>query len=127
MPKLPTNPNITNKSVVTISARGKVLGRLASEIATILRGKDSVQFLPHQLSGRKVLVTHAKDMVITGRKLDQKKYYRHSGYIGNLKEMTLRQKMAKPGDVIYHAVRGMLPDNRLRQHWLNQLEIRNED
>lgn len=127
MRKAPVNLAIVDRTPVTVSARGKVLGRLATEIATILRGKDSVLFLAHQLSGRKVIVTHAKDFVVTGRKMEQKMYYRHSGYIGNLKTQTLKEKMSKPADVIRHAVRGMLPDNRLRQHWLKNLEIREEE
>lgn len=127
MRKAPTNPAITDRTPVVLSARGKVLGRLATEIATILRGKDSVGFLAHQLSGRKVIVTNAKEFIVTGRKMDQKMYYSHSGYIGNLRSQTLKEKMDKPGDVIRHAVRGMLPDNRLRQHWLKNLEIREEE
>lgn len=110
----------------TVSASGKVLGRLATQIADILRGKDSVNYLPYVLSGRKVVVTNAKDIVVTGRKLDQKKYFRHSGYIGSLRAETLREKMSRPADVIRHAVRGMLPNNRLRKHWLNNLEIRED-
>lgn len=125
MSKKPTNTLIVDKSPVTISARGKILGRLSTEIAVALRGKDNVHFQEHLLSGRKVIVTHAKDIVVTGRKLDQKMYYTHSGYIGNLKTMSLRDKMkTKPTDVIRLAVSGMLPKNRLRQHWLAALEIR---
>ncbi len=125
MSKKPTNTKIEDKSPVTISARGKILGRLATEIAVTLRGKDNVNFQEHLLSGRKVIVTHAKDIVVTGRKLDQKMYYTHSGYIGNLKTMSLRDKLkTKPTDVVRHAVSGMLPKNRLRQHWMAALEIR---
>lgn len=127
MRKAPFNPAITDKTAVTISAKGKILGRLATEVATILRGKDNVQYLAYQLSGRKVIVTDAKDIVVTGRKLDQKMYYRHSGYLGNLRTETLREKMKhRPDDVIRHAVRGMLPDNRLRKYWMANLEIREE-
>lgn len=123
----PINKAVTDKTAVVISAKGKILGRLATEVANILRGKDSVHFESHLLSGRPVVVTHAKDIVVTGNKLDQKMYYQHSGYIGNLKSQTLRQKMDRPADVIKHAVRGMLPDNRLRKHWLANLEIRDEE
>lgn len=124
----PLNKKVTDRTPIIISARGKVLGRLATEIATILRGKDSVQFEAHLLSGRPVVVTNAKDVVTTGNKLDQKMYYRHSGYLGGLTEQTLREVMRKdPSLVIRHAVRGMLPDNRLRKHWLAALEIRNEE
>lgn len=127
MSRIPNNPTNIGREVVTISARGKVLGRLATEVATLLRGKNSVHYLPHQLSGRPIVVTHAKDIVVTGRKLDQKMYYSHSGYIGNLKTKTLKEKMAKPSEVVRHAVRGMLPANRLRRHWLKNLEIREEE
>lgn len=121
----PVNTKVTDKSPVVISARGKILGRLATEIATILRGKDQVTFEDHLLSGRPVVVTHAKDIVTTGNKLDQKMYYRHSGYIGGLKSRTLREMIkTKPDEVIRQAVKGMLPKNRLQQHWLAALEIR---
>jgi large subunit ribosomal protein L13 len=128
MSKKPTNTRIEDKAPVTISARGKILGRLATEVADTLRGKDSVHFEEHLLSGRPVVITHAKDVVVTGRKLDQKMYYRHTGYIGNLKTVSLRDQMKnKPTEVIRHAVAGMLPKNRLRQHWLAALEIREEE
>lgn len=124
-------PTLLNKRVVSaepvvISARGKTLGRLATEIAVILRGKDSVHFTDHLLSGRRVVVTDAQDIVVTGNKMAQKTYYRHSGYIGGLKEVVLKDAMKQsPEFVIRHAVRGMLPANRLRRHWLAALEIRN--
>lgn len=128
MSQLPVNKKITNKTPVTISARGKVLGRLATEIATILRGKDSVHFEEYLLSGRPVIVTHAKDVLTTGNKIDQKMYHRHSGYIGGLTSLTMRELKRKDStEVIRHAVRGMLPSNRLRKHWMAQLEIREEE
>jgi len=124
----PINSKIVDSSPITISARGKVLGRLATEVATSLRGKNSVHFTDHLLSGRPVVVTHARDIVVTGNKMNAKMYYRHSGYIGNLKEETLRALMRRdPSQAIHHAVRGMLPKNRLRKHWLSALEIRNEE
>ncbi len=105
-----------------------MLGRLAVEVATILRGKDSVHFKNYLLSGRPVIVTHAKDIVVTGRKMDQKSYSHHTGWLGNLKTETLRHKMeTNPAEVIRHAVTGMLPKNRLRKHWMVALEIRNEE
>lgn len=125
MPQLPLNTKIKEKSPVVISARGKILGRLATEVATILRGKDSVHFEDYLLSGRPVTITHAKDIITTGNKLDQKMYYHHSGYIGGLKTQTLRElKQRKPEEAIRHAVRGMLPSNRLRKYWMAQLKIR---
>ncbi len=124
----PINSKIVDSSPITISARGKVLGRLATEVATSLRGKNSVHFTDHLLSGRPVVVTHARDIVVTGNKMNAKMYYRHSGYIGNLKEETLRALMRRdPSQAIHHAVRGMLPKNRLRKHSLSALEIRNEE
>ncbi len=124
----PKNPNITETTPITLSARGKILGRFATEVATILRGKDSVHFEAHQVSGRPVMVTHAKDIVTTGGKLDKKIYYRHSGYIGGLKQETLRELMnRRPEEVIRHAVKGMLPKNRLQKHWLAMLDIRAEE
>lgn len=124
-------PTLLNKHTVSaepvvISARGKTLGRLATEVAVILRGKDSVHFTDHLLSGRRVIVTNAEDIVVTGNKMTQKTYYRHSGYIGGLKEVVLKDAMKQsPEFVIRHAVRGMLPENRLRRHWLAALEVRN--
>jgi large subunit ribosomal protein L13 len=128
MNKKPVNTHITERTPVVISARGKILGRLATEVATILRGKDSVHFESHLLSGRPVVVTHAKDIVVTGNKMDKKMYYRHSGYLGSLKEETLRNLLnRRPDEVIRQAVRGMLPSNRLRKHWLASLDIREEE
>ncbi len=128
MSKQPLNTKIVEKKPVVISARGKILGRLATEVATILRGKDSVHFQPHLLSGRPVVVTHAQDIVVTGSKLDQKIYHHHTGYIGNLRSESLRSMLKrKPETVIRHAVAGMLPKNRLRKHWLAALDIREEE
>ncbi len=129
MSKKPLNPlNPSTPEPVVISARGKILGRLATEVATILRGKDKVHFEKHLLSGQPVVVTHAKEVVTTGRKLDQKMYYHHTGYIGNLKQESLRDRLkTKPNEVIRHAVKGMLPKNRLQKHWLAALEIREEE
>jgi large subunit ribosomal protein L13 len=122
------NNQVTDMTPVVLSARGQVLGRIATQAADILRGKDSVYFTKHLLSGRPVVITHAKEVVVTGNKMDNKIYYSHTGYIGNLKHETLRNRMErKPSDVLRHAISGMLPDNRLRKHWLAQLEIRDED
>jgi large subunit ribosomal protein L13 len=122
------NSQITDTTPVVLSARGQVLGRISTQAADILRGKDSVHFAKHLLSGRPVVITHAKEVIVTGNKMDNKIYYSHSGYIGNMKQESLRQRMErKPSEVLRHAISGMLPDNRLRKHWLAQLEIRDED
>ncbi|HPL55921.1 MAG TPA: 50S ribosomal protein L13 [bacterium] len=108
-----------------IDASGKVLGRLAVEIAKLLRGKDRVDFTLNTDKGDQVVVFNCDKVKITGRKIETKKYYRHSGYIGNLKEKSYTQT---PSDkVLYSAVKGMLPDNRLRQRWLKRLKLYNNE
>lgn len=116
---------IKNSEPVVISAEGKMLGRLATEVATILRGKDSIHFQPHRLSGRPVIVTHAKSIKVSGNKANQKVYYRHTGYIGNLKSVALKQVLEEtPSRAIEAAVYGMLPANRLRRYWMLALSVR---
>ena len=107
-----------------VDAQGKVLGRLAREIAHRLRGKHKAEYAPHLDTGDCIIVVNAAKVLTTGRKLDQKKYYRHSGWIGGLKETSLRDMLAKkPEDVIRKAVRGMLPKNRLGRAMLKKLKI----
>lgn len=119
------NPLVSDRRAVVVSAKGKILGRLASQVATILQGKDRPTFRPNLLSGRPVVVTQVKELVITGQKRSKKVYYRHSGYLGHLKETTLGQLMRRsPDKVLRLAVAGMLPKNRLRRRWLAALEIR---
>lgn len=114
--------------VQTLDARGQVLGRLASRVATILRGKHSLTFAPHRIEGQRVNVINAKHIHLTGNKLNQKKYYHHTGYLGNLKEMTLVNLMAHdPSEVIRRAVYGMLPANRLRSELMKRLTIYKEE
>ncbi len=97
-----------------VDAEGKTLGRLASEVARILRGKHKPTFTPHLDTGDYVIVVNAAKIKVTGKKLDQKIYYHHTGWVGGLKETTLRQMMAKkPEKVIEMAVRGMLPKGPL--------------
>ena len=109
---------------VKIDASNQILGRLATKVAVILRGKDKVSFLPHLLGGEPVLIFNAEKIKVTGNKTKQKAYYRHSGFIGHLKKLTFEQVFAKsPEKVIRHAVAGMLPKNRLRQQWLKNLAI----
>ncbi|OGD57370.1 50S ribosomal protein L13 [Candidatus Berkelbacteria bacterium RBG_13_40_8] len=107
-------------------ASGKVLGRIASEIAIVLRGKDKPNFRPNLLVGDKVLVKNASKMIITGNKLEKKIYYHHTGYLGHLKETKMKDLMAKnPAEVLKKAVFGMLPKNKLRDIWMKNLEIEN--
>lgn len=107
-----------------VDAQGKTLGRLASEIAAILRGKHKPSFSPHVDCGDYVVVINAEKVWVTGLKLDQKVYYRHSGYPGGLKETTLRDQLARfPDRVIESAVKGMLPKNRLGRQVYKKLKV----
>ena len=107
-----------------INAEGKTLGPLASEIAKILKGKHKPIYSPHLDCGDYVIVINAEKIRVTGRKLDQKIYYRHSGYPGGLKSITLREQLARhPERVIKAAVKGMLPKNRLGRKMLKKLKV----
>jgi len=107
-----------------VDATGKTLGRLASQIAHVLRGKHKPVFTPHIDTGDYVVVVNAEKVRVTGRKMDQKKYYRHSGYVGGLRTITLRDQLAKhPTRVIELAVRGMLPHNRLGRQVIKKLKV----
>ena len=107
-----------------VDADGAVLGRLATQIAARLRGKYNVLFTPHVDTGDSIIVINAEKVKLTGRKWKQKTYYRHSGYIGGLKEISaenLREK--RPEDIIRFAVRGMLPKNRLGRKLYKKLKV----
>src|SRR3989338_9539817 len=107
-----------------IDAAGKVLGRLAVEIARLLRGKDKPDFVPYKNMGDFVVVKNADKMKFTGEKLENKKFYRHSGYPGGLKEVTLGKLLEeKPTEVLRRAVYGMLPLNRLRDKQIQLLKF----
>jgi large subunit ribosomal protein L13 len=107
-----------------VDAQGQTLGRLASRVATILRGKHKPIYTPHVDCGDYVIVVNAEKVHVTGQKMTQKKYYRHSGYPGGLKEVTLRDQLQKfPERVIESAVRGMLPKNRLGRRMFKKLKI----
>jgi large subunit ribosomal protein L13 len=130
--KQPKNQEqLPNKEVVKVvvhelDATGLILGRLSTQIATILRGKDKPGFRPYLVCGDKVKVINAAKIVLTGRKLDTKKYYHHTGYIGNLKTVAAKDLMAtNPAEIIERAVYGMLPDNKLRKIMMKNLEITN--
>ncbi|KAL4335526.1 hypothetical protein GQ457_07G022190 [Hibiscus cannabinus] len=105
-------------------ARGQVLGRLASQISTVIQGKDKPTYAPNRDDGDMCVVINAKDVCVTGRKLTDKVYYWHTGYIGHLKERTLKDQMAKdPTEVIRKAVLRMLPRNKLRDDRDRKLRI----
>jgi large subunit ribosomal protein L13 len=107
-----------------VDAEGKTLGRLATQIADTLRGKRKPQYTPHVDTGDFVIVVNAEKIAVTGNKLDQKMYYRHSGYPGGLKSRTLREQLdRRPTEVIRIAVRGMLPKNRLARQQLTKLKV----
>ena len=107
-----------------VDAAGQTLGRLAARVAYFLRGKHKPVYSPAVDAGDFVIVVNAEKIHVTGRKLDQKKYYRHSGYPGGLKEIALRDQLAKhPTRVIEHAVRGMLPKNRLGRRMFKHLKV----
>jgi large subunit ribosomal protein L13 len=107
-----------------IDAEDKVLGRLASEIAVILRGKHKPIFTPHMDAGDYVVVVNADKVILTGNKLEKKIYYHHSGYVGGLKETTVKEMLLRrPENLIKLAVKGMLPKNSLGRRQLTKLKI----
>lgn len=107
-----------------IDASGQTLGRLATEVATILRGKHKPTYTPHVDTGDYVIIINAEKIVLTGKKLDQKMYRRHSGYPGGLKEMTYRNLLNKrPERAIETAIKGMLPHNRLGRKMFTKLKV----
>lgn len=117
-------PNEIERKWYVVDANGKVLGRLASEVASILRGKNKPIYTPHVDTGDHVIILNADKVVLTGKKLDQKMYRKHSLYPGGLKETTYRKLMAtKPELAVYDAVKGMLPHNSLGRQMLKKLRV----
>ena len=109
---------------VLVDAKDQTLGRLSTRVATLLRGKHKPDWTPHVDNGEYVVVINAERIVLTGRKLSDKKYYRHSGYPGHLKEVSAgRMLETHPERVIEHAVRGMLPKNKLGRSLLQKLKV----
>jgi large subunit ribosomal protein L13 len=107
-----------------VDAEGQTLGRLATRIADTLRGKRKPQYTPHVDTGDFVVVVNAEKIAVTGKKLDDKIYYRHSGYPGGLRERSLREELDRvPTEVIRRAVKGMLPRNRLGRRQLTKLKV----
>ena len=118
-----SSANIERKWYV-VDAEGKTLGRLASEVAKVLRGKNKPTFTPSVDTGDYVVVINAAKVAVTGKKLDQKIYYKHSDYVGGMKETTLREMLAKkPERVIELAVKGMLPKGALGMQMIKKLHV----
>lgn len=117
-------PETVERSWFVVDAEDKVLGRLATEIATILRGKHKPTYTPHVDCGDHVIVVNAEKIRVTGKKAEQKLYRRHSMYPGGLKEIPYRRMMEKkPEFILYEAVRGMLPHNSLGRKMLKKLRV----
>ena len=118
------NPAKIERKWYVVDATGMTLGRLASEVAKILRGKNKPVFTPHEDTGDYVIITNAEHIKVTGKKLDQKIYYHHSDYVGGMKETTLREMMAKkPEKVVELAVKGMLPKGPLGKSMITKLHV----
>ena len=117
-------PGEVTREWYLVDAEGKTLGRLATQIADTLRGKRKPQYTPHVDTGDFVVVVNAEKIQVTGNKLDQKRYYRHSGYPGGLRSRTLREQLERrPTEVLRLAVKGMLPKNRLARQQITKLKI----
>jgi len=118
------SPATIDRKWYVVDATDMTLGRLASEVAKVLRGKNKAIFTPHVDTGDYVIVINAEKIKVTGKKLDQKIYYRHSDYVGGMKETTLREKLAKkPEEVIELAVKGMLPKGPLGRQMYTKLHV----
>ena len=118
------SPATIERKWYVVDAEGCTLGRLASEVASVLRGKNKPVFTPHVDTGDYVIVINAEKIKVTGKKLDQKIYYSHSDYVGGMKETTLREMMnKKPEKVIELAVKGMLPKGPLGRQMIKKLHV----
>ncbi|MDO5424965.1 MAG: 50S ribosomal protein L13 [Eubacteriales bacterium] len=118
------NPAKIEKKWYVVDATGYTLGRLASEVAKILRGKNKPEFTPHVDTGDYVIIVNAEKIKVTGKKLDQKIYYHHSDYVGGMKETTLREMLSKkPDRVVEMAVKGMLPKGPLGRQMMTKLHV----
>jgi large subunit ribosomal protein L13 len=117
-------PASRERNWLVVDATGQTLGRLATQIADTLRGKRKPVYTPHCDTGDFVIVVNAEKISVTGRKREQKRYYRHSGYPGGLRSRTLAEMLERrPEEVIRHAVKGMLPRNRLGRAQLRKLKV----
>ena len=118
------SPATIERKWYVVDATGYTLGRLASEVAKILRGKNKPTFTPHIDTGDYVIITNAENIKVTGKKLDQKIYYHHSDYVGGMKETTLKEMLnKKPERVIELAVKGMLPKGPLGRQMITKLHV----
>ena len=118
------SPATIDRKWYVVDAEGKTLGRLASEVAKVLRGKNKAIFTPHIDTGDYVIIVNADKVKVTGKKLDQKIYYHHSDYVGGMKETTLREMLAKkPEKVVELAVKGMLPKGPLGREMFTKLHV----
>ncbi len=117
-------PHEVERKWFVVDAEGQTLGRLATQVATVLRGKHKPTYTPHVDCGDFVVIVNAEKIVLTGKKLDQKMYRWHTGYVGHLRERTARQMLqSKPEEVIRLAVKGMLPKNSLGKKMLTKLKV----
>ncbi len=117
-------PATAERNWYVVDASGRTLGRLATQVADALRGKRKPEYTPHVDTGDFVVVVNAEKIAVTGKKLDDKLYYRHSGYPGGLKSRTLREQLERrPTEVLRGAVKGMLPRNRLARAQMTKLKI----
>ena len=117
-------PNLVERKWYVVDASGQTLGRLSSEVAKILRGKHKPIYTPHVDTGDYVIIINAEKIATTGKKLDQKTYFRHSGYIGGVKITTLKEMLnKKPEQVLYHSIKGMMPKNVLGRQMLKKLNV----
>ena len=118
------NPDKIDRKWYVVDAKGATLGRLASEVASVLRGKKKPEFTPHADCGDYVIVINAAEVKVTGKKLDQKIYYNHSEYVGGMRETTLRELLAKkPERVVELAIKGMLPKGPLGRDMYRKLHV----
>ena len=118
------SPDTIDRKWYVVDAEGMTLGRLASEIAKVLRGRHKPIFTPHMDTGDYVIVVNAEKIKVSGKKLDQKIYYKHSGYVGGMKETTLKDMLKKhPERVVEYAVKGMLPKGPLGRQMYRKLFV----
>ena len=118
------NPDKIERKWYVVDAEGQTLGRLASEVAKVLRGKNKPVYTPHVDTGDYVIIVNADKVAVTGKKMDQKIYYHHSDYVGGMKETTLKEMMAKkPEKVLELAVKGMLPKGPLGRSMIKKLHV----